>query len=72
MMRNVFGIIMILVYLGMAVLFFVGFFDVLYGQWKWMRWLCGGLFCAYGLWRGYRQFKGIGYYGNGNSSDDNE
>lgn len=60
-MRNVFGIIMILVYLGMSVLFFVGFFDVLYGQWKWMRWVCAGLFGAYGLWRAYRQFKGIDY-----------
>lgn len=61
MMRNVFGIIMILVYLGMSVLFLVGFFDVMYGQWKWMRWVCGGLFGAYGLWRAYRQFAGIDY-----------
>lgn len=57
-MRTIFGIIMIIIYLGVGVLFFVGFFDILYPSWTWMRWVLGGLFTAYGLWRAYRQFKG--------------
>lgn len=58
-MRTVFGIIMILVYLAMGVLFLIGFFAPLYGSWTWLRWVGGGIFLAYGLWRGYRQFAGI-------------
>lgn len=58
-MRNVFGIIMIVIYLGMGVLFFVGFFKPIYGTWEWLRWVGGGIFIAYGIWRAYRQFAGI-------------
>lgn len=58
-MRTVFGIIMILIYLGMGVLFFCGFFSWLTGTWAWLRWVGGGIFIAYGIWRAYRQFKGI-------------
>ncbi|MCH5318501.1 MAG: hypothetical protein J1E38_02180 [Paramuribaculum sp.] len=58
-MRNLFGIIMIVVYIGMGVLFFVGFFKPLYESWTWVRWVFGGLFTAYGIWRAYRQFAGI-------------
>lgn len=58
-MRNVFGIIMIIVYLGMGVLFFIGFFDWLKGSWAWLRWVGGSIFIVYGIWRAYRQFKGI-------------
>lgn len=58
-MRNIFGIIMIIVYIGMGVLFFTGFFAPLYGSWTWMRWVAGGLFTVYGIWRAYRQFAGI-------------
>lgn len=58
-MRNIFGIIMILIYLGMGVLFFIGFFPWFSGSWEWFRWVGGGMFIAYGLWRAYRQFKGI-------------
>lgn len=69
-MRNIFGIIMILAYLGMAALFFCGFFnDLFYGKWAWVRWFGGALFTVYGLWRAYRQFKGIDP-GYGNSRDD--
>lgn len=58
MMRNIFGIIMIIVYIGMGVLMFVNFFD--FGEsWAWVRWTLGGLFILYGMWRGFRQFKGI-------------
>lgn len=58
-MRVVFGIFMILVYLGVGFLFMIGFFDPLFGGWPWMKWVCGGILIAYGIWRGYRQFAGI-------------
>lgn len=57
--RNIFGIIMIIIFVGVGVLFFCGYFDILYPSWPWMRWAGGGLFTLYGLWRAYRQFKGI-------------
>lgn len=58
-MRMVFGIIMILVYIGMGVLFLCGYFSWLTGNWAWLRWAGGLMFIAYGIWRAYRQFKGI-------------
>lgn len=58
-MRNIFGIIMILVYIGMGVLFFCNFFDPLFGAWPWVKWVAGSLFIVYGIWRAYRQFAGI-------------
>ncbi len=36
---------------------------------KWVRWVGGALFTVYGLWRAYRQFKGIDP-GYGNDRDD--
>ena len=59
MMRNLFGIIMILVYIGVGVLFFVGYFPLFSGSLEWCRWVVGGLLVAYGAWRAYRQFAGI-------------
>lgn len=57
-MRNLFGVIMIIVYIGMGVLMFVNFFD--FGEsWTWVRWALGGLFILYGIFRAYRQFKSI-------------
>ena len=59
-MRVIFGIIMIIVYMGMGVLLLINFF-----QWNdtaamnWLRWIGGGLLIAYGIWRGIRQFWGI-------------
>lgn len=58
-MRNIFGIIMIIVYIGMGILCFCGVFDWLTGSWAWLRWVAGGIFVVYGIWRGYRQFAGI-------------
>lgn len=64
-MRTVFGLIMIAVYLGIGILFLVGYFDILFPSWKWIRWAGGALFIAYGAWRAYRQFAGIDpNYGN--------
>lgn len=60
MMRGIFGVIMIIIYIGMGVLLFCGVFNVLFGPgWEWLRWAGGALFILYGLWRGYRQFAGI-------------
>lgn len=59
-MRNVFGIIMILVYIGMGVLMFINFFQFS-ESWTWVRWTLGILFIVYGFWRAYRQFKGTDY-----------
>lgn len=56
--RAIFGIIMIIVYVGMGVLLLINFFD--WGQgWDWLRFGGGGLFIIYGIWRAIRQFKGI-------------
>ena len=59
-MRVVFGIIMIIVYVGMGVLLLINYF-----QWNtpvltWLRWIGGIMFILYGIWRGIRQFWGIG------------
>lgn len=58
-MRVVFGIIMIIVYVGMGVLLLINYF-----QWNtpvltWLRWIGGIMFILYGIWRGIRQFWGI-------------
>ncbi len=36
-MRNVFGIIMIVIYLGVGILFFCGYFDILFPTWGWVK-----------------------------------
>ena len=54
-MRTIFGIVMIIVYVGMGVLFLCDFFNT----WEWLRWTAGGVLVAYGIWRAYRQFAGI-------------
>ncbi|MCH5245956.1 MAG: hypothetical protein J1E84_05800 [Muribaculaceae bacterium] len=55
-MRAIFGIIMILIYIGMGILMFINFFNF-YGIWLKLRWVVGGLFILYGFWRAYRQIK---------------
>lgn len=58
LMRNVFGIFMIVVYIGMGILLFMNFF--MFGSgFTWVRYVGGVLFILYGVWRAYRQFKGI-------------
>ena len=57
--RVVFGIIMIIVYVGMGVLLLINYF-----QWNtpvltWLRWIGGIMFILYGIWWGIRQFWGI-------------
>ena len=54
--RLVFAIFMILVYLGVGLLFI---FDVFQIDNTAIRASVGGVLCAYGIWRGYRLFKGM-------------
>lgn len=56
--RAIFGIIMIVIYVGMGILLLINFFD--WGaSWRWATICLGILFVIYGFWRAYRQFKGI-------------
>lgn len=57
-LRTVFGIIMIIVYVGMGVLLLINFFHW-EGDWSWTRYVVGIMLIIYGLWRAYRQVKGI-------------
>lgn len=53
--RIAFGILMICVYLGMGLLFI---FSVFTSQ-PVLNYIVGGLLIAYGIWRGYRLYKGL-------------
>lgn len=57
--RNIFGIFMILIYVGMGVLFLIDFFGWKDASWGWLRYVAGAVLVVYGFWRGYRQFAGI-------------
>ena len=54
--RLIFGIFMILVYVGVGLLFI---FDVFNIDNVAVSASVGGVLCAYGLWRGYRLWKGM-------------
>lgn len=54
--RTIFGIIMICIYVGMGGLVLAGYFSWMH---EWLRWAGGVMFIVYGIWRAYRQFKGI-------------
>ena len=58
-MRIVFGIIMIIVYVGMGVLLLINFFDWHTPLLTWLRWIGGILFIIYGIWRAIRQFGAL-------------
>lgn len=57
-MRTIFGIIMIIVYVGMGVLLLINYFGW-EGDWAWTRYVVGVMLVIYGIWRAYRQVKGI-------------
>ena len=57
-MRAIFGIIMIIVYVGMGVLLLINFFGW-NGDWAWTRYVVGVVLVIYGIWGAYRQVKGI-------------
>ena len=55
-MRLWFGIFMILIYLGVGLMFILNFFNI---DNRTISCVIGGLLCLYGVWRGYRLYKGI-------------
>lgn len=72
-----FGIFMIFVYLGMAVLMAINFFEFSNTPlWTAIRWMFAIVLAAYGVYRGYREINGEHTYGmridDDNDSYDNE
>lgn len=57
-MLAIFGIIMIIVYVGMGVLLLINYFGW-DGDWAWTRYVVGVMLIIYGLLRAYRQIAGI-------------
>lgn len=57
-MRILFGILMVFIYLGMGGLMLINFFN-----WSEpaLYYPIGGLLVVYGIYRGYRQYKGLDY-----------
>ncbi len=60
--RVFFGIFMVLVYFGMAYLMVINFFGWRQAPFTWLRWFFALVFGLYGIYRCYRQVKGIDYY----------
>lgn len=58
-MRIVFGIIMIVIYVGMGILLLINFFSWQGEVLTWVRWIGGIMFIIYGIWRAIRQFWGL-------------
>ena len=54
--RLAFGIIMIIVYLGMGLLFIFNVFDIINPV---VSYVIGGLLIIYGIFRGVRLYKGV-------------
>jgi FtsH-binding integral membrane protein len=68
-----FGFFMVLVYLGMAVMMAVNFFDWSNAPlWRAVRWLFAIMFAAYGIYRGYREIKGEHTYGMRRYDDETD
>lgn len=61
--RIIFGIFMVCVYVGMALGIALDFFPIPHTPfWTAMKWISSAVLAAYGLWRGWRMWKGIDYY----------
>ncbi len=58
LIRLIFGIFMVIIYVGMGILLLINFFDWV-GDWAWTRNVVGVVLIIYGFWRGYRQYAGI-------------
>ena len=68
-----FGIFMVLVYLGVALLMAINFFDwPNTPTWNALRWFFAVLLFAYGIFRGYREVKGEHTYGMRTYDDDGD
>lgn len=66
-----FGFFMVLVYLGVALLMAINFFDwPNTTTWNALRWFFAVILSAYGIFRGYREVKGEHTYGM--RTDDND
>jgi len=63
-----FGIFMVLVYLGMAVLMAMNYFEFP----RYLSWFFAVMFGAYGIYRGYREIKGEHLYGMRRYDDDEQ
>lgn len=59
----VFGIFMVIVYVGMGVLLIVNFFNWA-SDWAWTRWIVGFALIIYGFYRGYRTFVTLKSHGD--------
>lgn len=57
-MRAIFGIIMIIIYVGMGVLLLINYFGWS-ADWNIARYIVGPVLIVYGLFRAWRQIKGI-------------
>lgn len=70
-LRVFFGLFMVIVYLGMAYLMFINFFD-----WNtsltWFRYVLAVVFMLYGVYRCYRQVTGVDYYRNRPDDDEED
>lgn len=55
-MRLAFGIFMVLVYLAVGIMFFLNIFNI---DNEVVSYVIGGLLCLYGIFRGYRLYKGM-------------
>ena len=54
-MRLIFGIFMVLFYIGVGLLFIFSDFSIFDRA---ISCVIGGILCLYGLWRGYRLYRG--------------
>ncbi|MDE7180624.1 MAG: hypothetical protein K2N88_05450 [Muribaculaceae bacterium] len=54
--RLAFGILMVIVYIGVGLLFIFDIFSIDNAA---VTYVVGGLLCLYGVWRGYRLYKGM-------------
>ncbi len=69
-LRIFFGMFMILVYFGMSYLMIINFFNLVTPPYNYLRWIFAVVFGLYGIYRGYRQFKGLDYYRLTDKRDD--
>lgn len=58
----VFGIFMVIIYVGMGVLLIINFFNWT-TDWAWVRWIVGIVLIVYGVFRGYRTFVSVKTHG---------
>ena len=64
----VFGIFMVIVYVGMGVLLFINFFN--WGaDWAWTRWVVGAVLIVYGVFRGFRTYRTLVSHGRMDNED---